>query len=121
MIVNLTLAVMAFSDMRTREVANFLQLLLFFEILIMYNVDVYNLLFAIALFLLYIVYEQTSEVKIGGADIKIICSLLLINVQMVLYIIFIASLFAIMYGKLNHKRIIPFVPFLWLGYTIVNF
>lgn len=120
MIISLTLLVMAVEDWFTMKVADYLQILLLLEVLFKVGIDFPKLIVSLMIFSGYLIYEIKQEVKIGGADIKIFCSLQLIGFNLLLFTIFYACLIAIIYCLVSKRRKIPFVPFIWLGYLIVN-
>lgn len=120
MIISLTLFVMAVEDWFTMKVADYLQLLLLVEVLFKVGIDIPKLIISSMIFACYLIYEIKEDIQIGGADIKIFCSLQLMGFNLLLYTIFYACLIAIIYCLGTKHKKIPFVPFIWLGYMIVN-
>lgn len=121
MIINLILLLMSIEDLYHLEVNDIAQVSLFLTILATANITVIKLLIAALVFGIYIVYEKSFSAKIGGADIKILCSLFLLGgIQMIIKILFIASLFGIGFALITNKKKLPFVPFIWIGYLLVN-
>ncbi len=116
----LILFIMAIFDIYTLKVSNVLQGAFLVCAIYKYGINIYHLLFALLLFVIYILYEQRYEIKIGGADVKIFCILLLGKLINVVYILFWSSLLAIVYALIRKEKIVPFVPFIWIGYVIVN-
>ncbi len=121
MIAGIVLLVMAIQDYRTMIVSNWLQVLLFLSIVITNGLDPWLGLACIFILLSYKLYVRKFEAKIGGADIKIFASLVILGVSPFIRILFWSSLFGLIIMLITKKEKIPYVPFLWLGYIIVNF
>ncbi|WOO86990.1 hypothetical protein RZE82_07705 [Mollicutes bacterium LVI A0039] len=102
------------------KVHNFLQVVLLIVTLWNNVPSISQIIISISIYIGYIIYEQKTKVKIGGADIKIVCILLLAGISNVIYMLFWASLTGLLYALVTNKHKIPFVPFIWIGYTIVN-
>lgn len=114
------LLIMAIEDGLTFKVSNWLQLLFLLAVLSKGEVAMELIVVSFIILGLYIIYERKFELKIGGADIKIFCTLLLMGVMPTIYILFWSSFLGLVFSLVSKKKIIPYVPFLWLGYTIVN-
>lgn len=121
MIVGVILLLMSLEDLYHMEVSDILQLCLLLFIIITTKPSLVNIIVALAFLGIYIIYERNCESKIGGADVKILCSLYILGgIEMIIRIMFIASLFGIVFSVLLNKKKIPFVPFIWIGYLLVN-
>lgn len=121
MIISLVLFVMAIEDCIHMQVNDVLQIGLLVIVIYMTDITPNSVLVSTLIFLYYLYYERKNVLKIGGADIKIICSLYLLGgIEMIVEILFYASLFGILFALLTKRHKIPFVPFIWLGYVIVN-
>lgn len=118
-IIFIILLLMSIEDIRKMEVSMSLQVLLFLVIISIQGINFIILLCDLILVLVYIFYQRKHQIKIGGADILIICQLLLVDVEKTYYILFWSSLLALCYSIIKHKKIVPFVPFITLGYLIV--
>lgn len=119
-VISQILLIMALEDIYHMQVNDLLQVLLLASVLLTTEVAPASIVIAAVVFMLYIVYEQKKDVKIGGADIKILCSLFILGgLSMIVGILFVASILGITYSLLSKKKRIPFVPFIWIGYILV--
>lgn len=119
-IVSQILLLMAIEDMYHMQVNDIFQILLLVVVLISGDVLLPRIVVAALCFIGYVIYERKKEIKIGGADIKILCSLFILGgVQMLVETLFVASSFGIVYALMSKRKEIPFVPFIWMGYILV--
>lgn len=120
MIVSQILLLMAIEDIYHMQVNDILQILLLLTVLITGDVILSRVIISALGFIAYVIYERKNEIKIGGADIKILCSLFVLGgVQMIVETLFVASSFGIVYALMSKRKEIPFVPFIWMGYILV--
>lgn len=119
--IGVTLLLMAIEDCITMKVNNLWQLLLLVEVLYTKHDSIELIVLSFGLFCIYVLTTKAKETKIGGADIKIFCILLLLGYLKLLYIVITASFLGIIYCLIRKQSKIPFVPFIWIGYTFVYF
>lgn len=108
---------MSIEDIRTYKVSDKLQLLLF--ILCCINYKPQSIIVLALLYALNIIFYKLIAEFIGGADIKIFLSLLLVLGQNLIEVILIASLTAMCFCIILKKQKIYFVPFITFGYLCV--
>lgn len=120
MIIVFLLILMSLQDMYTMRVSDLFQLILLAVIVITTKLELLNIAVAVAIMASYHIYQRNTEYKIGGADIKLISLLTLLSITNTISILFWSSLIAIIYSLLLKQRKIAYVPFLSLGYIIVN-
>lgn len=119
MTTQLILFFMAIEDIRTMQVSNVYQIVLLGWILLSGQASIGLLLLSALIYGSYLLINKKFETKIGGADIKLFCILLLLGIKIVILIAFWSSLFGLIYSLVTHKKKIPFVPFIWIGYCLV--
>lgn len=115
-----TLLLMAIEDLITLKVNNWWQVLLLCEVLIKQHGNLRLIILSCFLYSGYRLTKLNKNNKIGGADIKIFCCLIILGLSNFLYIVFFASLFGILYSLVSKQKKVAFVPFIWIGYMIVN-
>lgn len=120
MIVIGLLTIMALQDAFTMHVSDLLQILLLIVIIVNFELQPLNIAVAVSIMISYYIYQRNTSYKIGGADIKLIALFILISITNTLSILFWSSLLAIIYSVCLKRRKVPYVPFLSLGYLIVN-
>lgn len=121
MIVGQILFFMALEDIYHMQVHDILQLLLLIAAVFTGNVTIERIIIGLGLIIGYLVYERVSDAKVGGADVKILFSLILYGgIGPLIGILFISSLLGIGYSLIKKQKKIPYVPFIWIGYLIVN-
>lgn len=120
MIIVSILLIMSVQDMITMRVSDILQLILLAVIVATTKLELLNIVVAIVIVISYYIYQSNTEYKIGGADIKLISLFTLLSILNTIEILFYGSLIAIIYSLLFKQRKIAYVPFLSLGYVIVN-
>lgn len=121
MIINISLFLMAISDLRTYIVSNRLQLLLLLAVIINDIPRIENIILSVLLFIGYKLCYSKICTWVGGADIKIFCTLALHDIYIALMTFYIAMGLGLVYGLIRKQEKLPFVPFIWIGYSIVNF
>ncbi len=121
MIVNQIIFLMALEDVYHMQVSNILQAILLLAVLILGDVTLERVALALGIFIVYLLYERFKEVKIGGADVKILASLTLYGGAILLVkVLLVSSVLGIVYSLLSKKKRIPYVPFIWMGYLLAS-
>lgn len=121
MIVNQIIFLMALEDIYHMQVSNILQAILLLAVLILGDVTLERIALALGIFIVYLLYERFKEVKIGGADVKILASLTLYGGAILLVkVLLVSSVLGIVYSLLSKKKRIPYVPFIWMGYLLAS-
>lgn len=121
MIVNQIIFLMALEDVYHMQVSNILQAILLLAVLILGDVTLERIALALGIFIVYLLYERFKEVKIGGADVKILASLTLYGGAILLVkVLLVSSVLGIVYSLLSKKKRIPYVPFIWMGYLLAS-
>lgn len=122
MIVSQVLFFMALEDIYHMKVNDILQVMLLVAVVLTGDVTVKRIIIALTLVIAYLIYDRYKDAKVGGADIKILFSLILYGgFGFVVGVLFISSLIGIIFSLLTKRKKIPYVPFIWIGYLIVNF
>ncbi len=111
---------MAISDLRSYTVSNWLQLLLIVAVVMTDIPRGWNVMLALSIYCSYKLFYKYVNKWIGGADIKIFCILTLYNFTYALAGFYIATGLGLIYALVKNKKRIPFVPFIWIGYMLVN-
>lgn len=110
---------MAIEDIRTMQVSNIYQIILLTWVLVSEPMSIVLVGSSMLIYGGYLLVREKVNLKIGGADIKLFCILLLLGVKVLVMIAFWASLSGLIYSLVTSKKKIPFVPFIWLGYCLV--
>lgn len=118
MTTQLILFFMAIEDIRTMQVSEVYQIVLLGWVLLSGQGSIVLLLLSALVYGSYLLIRKKFNTKIGGADVKIFCILLLLGFKVVILTAFWASLTGLIYSLVTHNRKIPFVPFIWIGYCL---
>lgn len=121
MIIGQILFFMALEDIYHMEVNDVLQVMFLMAIILTGNITFVRIAIALDMCIIYMLSTRLTTEKIGGADIKILCSLILYGgINLVIIVLFISSIFGILYSLIMNQKKIAFVPFIWIGYLIAN-
>lgn len=121
MIVSQILFVMAVEDIYHMKVSDILQVLLLVVVVLSGNITLVRISIALGLCIMYLLYKRFKDEKIGGADIKILASLVLYGgLSRLVIILFVSSILGILYSFGSKRKKIPYVPFIWIGYLVAN-
>lgn len=117
----LILLVMAVQDFRTYKVNDQYQIALLLSVYFEFDPGVIRIALTLLLFAVFTKLAKYVENYIGGADLKLIAIIYLGAGLQILPILIVASICGMIFGLIRKQKRIPFVPFLWLGVTIVAF
>ncbi len=115
----LTLLYMSYLDIKYYEISNTSQLTLLFICLFKAYGHI-HILFTIGFFIMFLLIYKFRDKQIGGADIKVLTILSLYYAWDIYYILFIASLSALLFAISFKVNKVAFIPFIALGGLIVQ-
>lgn len=118
-IILIILIIAAIQDIKNREVSNLISL--FILIISLYNFKIVNIAGLTLTPMPLIITNIIHKDSFGGADIKIIGSLgLCYGFTKTFFMLLIALLLSLIIKIITKKESVPFVPYILVGFIIIN-